>query len=194
MAQQKKTENPIAKRFKSVGSEFLFNLAVEQFWPIIIKNFKEWLAPITPEKMKEMVRKGEMPELDPTWFDAISGYRKYLLKITRERMAEILAEARKDLFTAIMECGEEGFLWLCKLHLYLLECIDHPEKLIPEPPPPTEKMVMARCDVCNKSWPVKKTEFANIDKCPFCAAPQGTPAPPPPPVENQETEQETESE
>jgi hypothetical protein len=171
MTDEKKKENPIAKKFKAVANEFVFDYFIEEFKPTIIKNFRDWLVPFTPDKIQQMVRNGEMPELDPEWFETISGYRKYLLKIRIQDMAEFIALARKDLMTAIMECGEDGHLWLLKLRVYLLECVDHPEKLLkaePEKPAPGDEMVNAVCDKCGKKWPVKKKDFASIKGCPYC--------------------------
>lgn len=197
MADQENKGNKLVTKFKKAGNRFLFELAIEEFYPMIIKEFKNWLRPLTPEKVKEMIKKGELPELDPQWFQTLGDYREYVLKIKIGRVAQAIGDARPDLGKAIIECGDEGGIWLHKLYVHLLECVDHPEKLIPEAakPVPGEEMVQAHCQSCDKTWPVKKADFAKVDKCPFCGAGAGAPAPPqtekPEEVPAQEDSEET---
>ena len=180
MAEQN-TSSPIAKKFKGVANQFLFNLAVEQFHPQIIKEFRKWLKPLTPEEIQGMIKNGTFPKLEPKWFDNISGYRQYILKIKYTQMLEYIGEAAApEIVQAIMGCGVDGQLWLRKLYVYLLECVDHPEKIIPEVPKieeVTEKMVQVECQSCHKTWPAKELEVALIKKCPYCGTSVYEPAP-----------------
>ncbi len=191
-------KNPMVKKLQMVGNRFMFNFFLEQFRPTIIKEFKKWLKPLTPAMVKEMIRDNKFPELDPEWFQTMGDYRKYILEIKYSQVMDALSEAAEPkIMMAIMECGEEGHLWLNALYVYLLECVDHPEKLIPEPPKvevPEEKMVTAKCQTCNKTWPVKMADFSSIQKCPFCGTstkePPPATAPPPatvPPTPETET-------
>jgi len=174
-------QNPMAKKFKGITNQFFFNLAVEQFRPQIIKEFRKWLKPMTPEIVKEMIKTGTFPKLEPKWFDNISGYRQYILKIKYTQMLEYIGEAAApEIVQAIMGCGVDGQLWLRKLYVYLLECVDHPEKIIPEVPKieeVTEKMVQVECQSCHKTWPAKESEVALIKKCPYCGTSVDEPAP-----------------
>jgi hypothetical protein len=175
--------NPIAKQFKSASNQFFFNLAVEQFRPRIIKEFRKWLKPMTTEIVKEMIKNGTFPKLDPKWFDNISGYRTYILNTKFSQLLEYIGDAATpEIVQAIMEEGVEGRLWLRKLYVYLLECVDHPEKLIPEVPKieaPEDKMVTVQCQSCSKAWPSKMSEVESIEKCPFCGTSTKEPAPAP---------------
>jgi len=181
--------NPIATKFKGVANQFFFNLAVEQFRPRIIKEFRKWLKPITTEVVKEMIRTGTFPKLDPKWFDDISGYRQYILKIKFGQVLEAIGDAADPaVVQAIMEEQEQGQLWLRKLYVYLLECVDHPEKLIPEVPKveaPEDKMVTVQCQTCNKTWPAKMSEVESIEKCPFCGTSTKEPVPGPVPAQTE---------
>jgi hypothetical protein len=172
MAEQKKV-NPIIRRFESVRDRTTFELGIEFFYDDIIKNFRLWLKPLTPENIKELIITDKLPELDPEWFTKIAGWKKYVLQISIKRVAKLVGETRPDLAQAIMDCGEEGNLWFRKLYVHLLECVDHPEKLTPvaiKPEEPGEEMVNACCQSCNKTWPVKRSEVSKIEKCPYCGA------------------------
>jgi hypothetical protein len=178
---EQNTSSPIAKKFKGAANQFLFNLAVEQFHPQIIKEFRKWLKPITKQEIQGMIKNGTFPKLEPKWFDNISGYRQYILKIKYTQMLEYIGEAASpEIVQAIMDYGQDGQLWLRKLYVYLLECVDHPEKLIPETPKVEEvmeKMVQVECQSCHKTWPAKQSEVALIKKCPYCGTSVDEPAP-----------------
>ena len=188
-------QNPMAKKFKGITNQFFFNLAVEQFRPQIIKEFRKWLKPMTPEIVKEMIKTGTFPKLEPKWFDSISGYRPYILKIKYGQLLEYIGDAATpEIVQAIMEEQEQGQLWLRKLYVYLLECVDHPEKLIPEVPKvPTseEKMVQVECQSCQKTWPAKVSEVPLIKKCPYCGVSTDEPAPGPAPAQTETGQPET---
>ena len=181
--------NPIVRRFQAAGNRFMFEMAIELFYDDIIKYFREWLKPLTPETVQEMIQNDKMPDVDPEWFTQIEGWQKYIMTIKLGRVGEAIATARPDLAKAIMACGDDGGIWLRKLYVHLLECVDHPEKLAPvaaKADEPAEEMVNARCESCNKVWPVKRSEVSKIEKCPYCGA--GANDKPVPPADNNEAE------
>jgi hypothetical protein len=169
----KPKKSKMANHFSKVGNRALFYLGIELFYDDILKAFRGWLQPLTPEKVKEMIRKGELPQLDPEWFTKIEGWKQYILEIKIGKVAQAIGDARPDLGKAILECGADGGVWLNRLYVYLLECVDHPERVKPiaaQSNEPVVKMVNVRCQSCGKGWPIKEADVAKLEKCPFCGA------------------------
>lgn len=162
--------NPgIKEEFKKIGSRFMFEFFLEVFHDRLIEAFREFLAGYTPERIKEMVVKGEFPYIPPDNLVSVKGYEQYLERIKPERFADALQEARPDLAQALEEMDMEGGLYIIKLCDHYLNLIAHPEKAEPKLLEGLPKEMMeAVCEECGKSWPVIREEFSNIKECPFC--------------------------
>lgn len=169
-------------RFRRIGSRWAFEMFVEVFYDNIIEGFRDFLTGYTPEDIPRMVKNSEFPYINPSTFEAVRGYEKYLEKISADRLAEALAKARPDLMEALLACGVEGGAYIHKLRTHLLKMIAYPEKAHEHgdtlPAAPLRKMKLLTCDSCHQSWPVPEDEAANVKECPFCGHGRDEPAPP----------------
>lgn len=158
----------LKKRIKKFGSHFLFEWTLEMMHDGMVKRLREYLAPIQPEDIPRMVRKGQFPPLQNLDFSLVTDNAEYLESITEVRLMEYLAEARPDLATAIQDMGMRGAKYIAKLRLHLLELVKHPEKSMAKSTDyaPKEEMALATCDKCGKSFPVPKG--TSLDFCPLC--------------------------
>ena len=122
-----------------------------------------------------MVSEGRFPPLEKLDLTAVSDNAEHFEKISLVRLMEFIAEARPDLAAAIQDMGMPGAEYLAKLRLHLIERVKHPEKALAKSKDykPEEKMKLATCDECHKSWPVPEAEAASIEECPFCHHKQG---------------------
>lgn len=156
---------------KKIGSRFAFEFFLEVWKPKLIEALRNWLTPVSVEDARKMVAKGKFPDTSTLDFPTVTAYVEYIEQISLERLVEeYLAPARPDLVQALQEMGMPAAKWLAKLRLRLLDKIRQGEQPAREIIP-KEDTVLARCDACNKSWPVARSQFDNIDKCPFCGAP-----------------------
>ncbi|MBA7607048.1 hypothetical protein ES703_14200 [subsurface metagenome] len=66
-----------------------------------------------------------------------------------------------------------GAEYLAKLRLRLIELVKQPEKALAKSTDykSKEKMKLATCDKCGKSFPVPEAEASSIEECPFCHQP-----------------------
>lgn len=164
------------KRAKKLGSRFAFEFFLEYFHPKIIEQFQKELADVTTARLQEMVKAAEYPRFGPSLFRSLHGYEDYLKHIKTKRLFEDLAEARPDLAQTLFDMGEPGLRYMVDLRNYFLDRVRHAGKVdesVPAADTPKEDIVLAVCDECQKSWPVKRTEFSSITKCPFCGHPTG---------------------
>jgi len=153
---------------KKVGSKWLFEFFLQQFHNEIIEGLKKLLASYSEADIRRMVKNQTFPDVPPELFRSASQYAEYLEAISVERLVEeFLAPARPDLIAALEDMGMAGAQWLVALHAHLLKCIKEPEKA-PTPQGPKTNIVMAKCDICGKSWPVPREQFDSITECPFC--------------------------
>jgi len=159
----------LKKRAKKFGSRFAFEFFIEVMHDQIVKALQKYLSSIQPEAIRSMVRKSRFP-LEKLDFSALSDNIEHLEKISLVRLMEFVAEARPDLATAIQDMGMPGAKYIAKLRLHILDQIKHPEKELAKSTAyePKEKMKLATCDKCGKSWPVPEAEAASIVECPFC--------------------------
>jgi len=160
----------IKKRLVKAGGSFAFWFFVEVMHDAIIKKLRDYLAPIKPEDIPRMVRKGEFPPLEGLDFSAVGDNVEHLERIPLVTLVEYLAEARPDLVKAIQDMDKRGAEYLAKLRLHVLKLVKHPEKPLAELTEykVKEEMVKATCDNCGKSFPIPKAEASSIDICPFC--------------------------
>jgi len=119
-----------------------------------------------------MVSEGRFPPLEKLDLTAVSDNAENFERISLVRLMEFVAEARPDLATAIQDMGMPGAEYLAKLRLCLIEQVKHPEKALAKSTDykSKEKMKLATCDKCGKSWPVPEDKAASIEECPFCHA------------------------
>lgn len=158
------------RRLGKLGSRFAFEFFVEAMHDQIIEGLRKYLDGIQPDDIPGMVRKGHFPPPEKLDFTTLGDNIEHLEKISLVRLMEFLAEARPDLATAIQDRGMPGAKYIAKLRLHLLDQIKHPEKELAKSIDykPEEKMKLATCDNCGKSWPIPETEASSLDKCPFC--------------------------
>ena len=172
----------VGQSLKKVGSRFAFEYFLEIWKPRLIEMQRKWLAAVTVEDVKRMVKRGKFPDSAGLNFGAVRDYYEYLEKISTERLFEdYIAPARPDLAQAIQEMGMPGAQWLVKLRDHLMKQAKGPGVLSTEETqvsPMKEDIVQALCDVCDKSWPVPRDEFDKIESCPFCGHKQGEEAKP----------------
>lgn len=169
------------EKFKKVGSRWAFEMYIEVFYNGIIAGFRDFLRGYTPEDIPRMVKNGEYPYINPSYFESVRGYEKYLEKISADRLGEALAIARPDLAEALVATGEAGGIYIHKLRTHIFKAIAHPEKAHEQgdtlPKAPLRKMKLLTCDNCHQSWPVPEDEAAEITECPFCHTGRDEPAP-----------------
>jgi len=158
----------LKKRFGKLGSRFLFEWTLEMMHDNIVKGLRSYLAPIKPEEIPTMVRKGRFPPLEQLDFSVVTSNAQYLETISEVRLMEFIAEACPDLAKAIEDMGMTGAKYIAKLRLHLLDLVRHPEKAMGKSTDyaPKQEMVQATCDKCGSSWPVP--EASSIVECPFC--------------------------
>jgi len=159
----------VKQRFGKFGSRFAFEFFLETMHVAMIKGFRKYLSSLQPENIRAMVRENRFP-LEPPDLSMVSDNPEHLEKISEVRLMEYIAEARPDLATAIQDMGMPGAEYIAKLRVHLLNTIKHPEKPLAESTEYElkEKMKLATCDKCGKSWPVPEDEATSIKECPFC--------------------------
>lgn len=160
----------VKKRLGKFGRRFFFELSVEVMHERIIKALRKYLRRLKPKDITAMVSEGRFPSLEGLDLTELVDNAEYFEKISLVRLMEFIAEARPDLATAIQDMGMPGAEYLAKLRLHLIELVKHPEKELAKSTDyeAKEKMKMATCDNCGKSFPIPEAEAASIDKCPFC--------------------------
>jgi predicted Zn-ribbon and HTH transcriptional regulator len=166
----------VMPRLKKFGTRLAFEFFVENWRPRFVNELKKWLKRYSPDDIRDMVIQGKFPDTSELDFSAAADRIEHIEKITLLRLVEeYLLPARPDLIEAVQEMDVAGAEWLANLRLHLLDKIRNSAK--PAERTAREDMVMATCDNCGKSWPVKKEEVEKIDKCPFCGAGSDEPAP-----------------
>jgi len=158
------------RRLGKFGSRFAFEFFIETMHDQIVKGLRKYLAGIQPDDIPGMVKKSRFPPLEKLDFTAVSDNVEHFEKVSLVRLMELVAEARPDLATAIQDRGMPGAKYIAALRLHLLDQLKHPEKALAKSIEyeAKEKMALATCDKCGKSWPVPKDKASSIDKCPFC--------------------------
>ena len=177
-------DKSIVAGFKKIGSRFAFFFFLEVFHDKLVKQFREVLEGITPQDIKDMVQKHQYPYIPPEGFRSMEGYEKYIVRIKVGYIAEMIGEARPDLAQALLDMGMEGGLYIHELRAHLIELVLHPEKAMAASPEFVEykpqDMVLAKCQECEKTWPVPRADFDKIEACPFCGKKAKGEAPPQP--------------
>lgn len=160
----------VKKRLGKLGSRFAFEFFVEMMHEQIVKALKKYLRGTEPKDIPAMVSEGRFPPMEKLDLTAMSENAEHFEKISLVRLMEFMAEARPDLASAIQDIGMPGAEYMAKLRLHLIELVKHPEKKLAKSTDykSEEKMKLATCDNCGKSWPLPEAEASSIDKCPFC--------------------------
>jgi len=181
---------PVKKRLRKLGSRWAFEFFIETMRGQIVKGLRKYLTGIQPGDIPGMVREGRFPSLEKLDLTAVSDNAEHFEKISLVRLMGFVAEARPDLAAAIQDMDMPGADYLAKLRLHLIELVKHPEKALAKSTEyePKEKMKLATCDSCGKSWPVPEAEASSIKECPFCHHKQGEEVEP---VEEQPPEEPT---
>ena len=163
----------VKKRLKKFGSRLAFEFFVEIKHEEIIKALRKYLKGLDPKDIIAMVNEGRFPSVEHLDFTAVSGNEEHFERISLVRLMEFIAEARPDLATAIQDMGMPGAEYLAKLRLRLIELVKQPEKALAKSTDykSKEKMKLATCDKCGKSFPVPEAEASSIEECPFCHQP-----------------------
>ena len=177
----------LKRQGKKFLGRFAFEMFIEEFYPQLIATIKTSLAGLTPADIKDMIRKGEFPELPPEVYANLHGYEDYLESITVQRLWKALIEGCPDLATAVDQVGDPGYRWFIRFRSRILRGIRAGAPLITAGETNVE-MVSVKCDSCQKEWVVKKSEAANIKECIFCKAPAGGAAPETPTPQPEDTD------
>lgn len=175
--------SPLLDVLKKVGSRYAFELFLEVFHEDIVGRLSTWLAPLSAEKVKRMVRKSQYPDFALDDFAKLTDFAEYLEKVSPDRLFDAIVEARPDLAEVIAGMGVKGAKYMVHLREHLLERVRAPELALAKSKeyslaPPLVEMAMAICDNCHKEWPVPKAEFGKIEVCPFCGHGKNEETPP----------------
>ncbi|MDP2659399.1 MAG: hypothetical protein Q8R28_01540, partial [Dehalococcoidia bacterium] len=104
---------------KAFAKRLAVELAIEEFWPQLMKGLTEWLAPWTAAMVPDMIHACRFPDIDTSGFGAVTPYVGGLSVIPlgdmTVRMAEAINECRPDLWQAIEGCGPAGIDYMAKL-------------------------------------------------------------------------------
>ncbi len=174
-------KSAIGERFKKIGSQFAFNLAVEWFYDDIVNGFRDFLAGYGPGDIPQMVRDGTYPHVEPEALAKVRGLEQFMEKVPLGKVARVIIKARPDIWEAIVAEDTAGSIWFNKLPQHYLNQIRNPVTSLPRESAiaelPKKKMKLLTCDGCEGSWPCPEDEVANVKECPFCHLPYDKPAP-----------------
>jgi len=162
----------IPESLTKFGTGFAFEFFISLMHDNIVEGLRKYLTSIQPEDIRQMVKKELFPPLEHLDFSALGDNIEHFEGISVVRLMEYVAEARPDLAQGIQDRGAAGAEYMAKLRLHLLSLVKHPEKPLAESTDyePKEKMKLAKCDKCGKSFPIPEVEVASITECPFCHA------------------------
>lgn len=172
----------LKRQGKKFLGRFAFEMFIEEFYPQLIATVKTSLSGLSPTDIKDMIRKGEFPELPADVYANLHGYEDYLESITVQRLWKALIEGCPDLATAVDEVGDSGYRWFIRFRFRILRGIRAGAPITAAGETNVE-MVSVKCDSCQKDWVVKKSDAANIKECIFCHAPAGGAARETPPAQ-----------
>jgi uncharacterized protein (DUF1919 family) len=136
----------------------------------IVDKFIKWVDDYGLENLKSLIQRGEFPTVAPDLFAKSNDYLEYLQDISVDYLVEIIVEASPEIAEYLVYMGPAGGVYLAKLRLHFLKLAQHPEEA-PIPSivaSPDTEVVRVTCDKCHKSFPVKRNEFNENAKCPFC--------------------------
>jgi rubrerythrin len=163
------------KVMKALG-EFGIEVYFELYHDNIVKGLRNYLMPITPAKMKQMVQKNQAITLPPDFLATAKGYEDYLDIVTPQRLFEVFAEARPDLGAMLEAMGEDGAEYVVLFHRHFVESIKatplQEEKSISQEIK-DGRTVKLTCDKCGHTWTATPKEAAAVTECPECHAPAG---------------------
>ncbi|MDD4967307.1 MAG: hypothetical protein PHD44_10190 [Halothiobacillus sp.] len=155
-------------------SEAFFFMFLRNKRKDFVKGFREWLGQNSLEELKSMIQNGEFPALKEEWVNNCIPYKGGIKAIPFPMFFEFIAEASPELADHINSLGYEGGVYLGELRNYFIECLDHPENMrVTTGTPaaePDAATVIATCDKCGKTVPIKKSDLDQSQVCPFCNA------------------------
>lgn len=158
----------IKERFGKLGSRFAFEFFLETMHDSMVQGLKNYLSSIKTEDFADMVRSDKFPSVEKLDFSVAKENIQHIEKISLLRIMEFIADARPDLAEVIQNQQEQGALYLGNLRVHILNRIR--QSSMQKEFKPQADTVMARCDKCEREWPVTKEEAAAITECPFCGA------------------------
>lgn len=157
------------KRFQNAGNRFTFFLAVEFYFDSFAKELAKGLKDITPEKFRIMVDNGEFFKIPANVKNELSCWKKQVKWVRPQLIERLFAASRPDLYEVLVEKDTLGGIWIVNLYKFMVDMILNSEE---EPvASPDEEVEVIECTVCKQSFPIKKSELANLEKCPLCGAP-----------------------
>jgi len=166
------------KVIKALG-EFGIEVYFELYHGDIINGLRKYLMPITPARLKQMVKKNQAITLPPDFLATAKDYEDYLDIVTPQRLFEIFAEARPDLGATLEALGDVGADYVVLFHRHFVESIKSAspqedksdEELSISQEIKNGRTIMLTCDKCGKYWLATPEEAAAVTECPFCKAP-----------------------
>ncbi len=175
-------EKLVAKT-KSAGGRFLKGWVIESYLELnhdeLVRKIAEALSHIKPEDVPNYVHGKKALPIPQEVFRNLKGFEDYMQKVNPKRLFEWIADASPPVAAALMDMGDEGveyIIWCKQSIIDSVKTVPDSKQEPTEKEPadtPKEDMVLAVCDECQKSWPVKRAEFSSITKCPFCGHPTG---------------------
>jgi hypothetical protein len=155
-------------------SEAFFFMFLRNKRKDFVNGFREWLGQNSLVELKAMIRNGEFPALKEDWVINCLPYKEGIKRIPFPMFFEFIAEASPELADHINSLGYEGGVYLGKLRNHFIECLEHPESMQAIARAPAADLdaetVIATCDKCGKSIPIKKSDLEQNQVCPFCNA------------------------
>jgi hypothetical protein len=161
------------KVMKALG-EFGIEVYFELYHDNIINGLRNYLMPITPSRLKQMVKNSQAINLPEEFLATAKGYEDHLDIVTPQRLFEIFAEARPDLAATLEAMGDAGIDYVILFHRHFVESI-RATPIQEEKPISQEikagKTIKITCDKCGHTEMVTPEEAAAITECPECHAP-----------------------
>lgn len=135
----------------------------------LIKGFRDWLGKNSLDELKVMIKKGELPEIQPEWVITASEHKEGIRDVSFKMWFEFIAEANPALADYINSLGYDGGAYIGKLRAHFLDLCDHPEKMqLMATAGPV--VVTLHCDKCDWRWPIAEDRVTTVEKCPHCGA------------------------
>ncbi len=154
-------------RLKAGAKEFFIDTYVEFFQGEIVGKLQRFLAPLTPDDLRQFATEGKAPPVPGEAVDSLRGYEDYLEKLKPEEVFEWLAKARPDLADVLISLGDTGAEYVVRLQAFIIDSIRSPEGA-PSTEPAKTQFVQAHCDSCGQDWPVPRELASEVNVCPFC--------------------------
>lgn len=152
-------------KLKAGAKELFIDTYLEFFPDEVVAKLQKFLAPLTPEDLRQCVADSKAPPLPAEAVEELKGYEDYLERLKPEELFEWLGKARLDLADTLASLGDQGAEYVVKLKSFIVDSIRNPEGA----PTKTEsQMVKLHCDACGADWTLPKNLAEKVAVCPFC--------------------------